>query len=266
MLIHLHNTVDLTNKPEASDEPNGTCEDEEEEDHDEGVPKVQHSGHNTMYAQLAEEVVDAVDEQVESCAARCEEAAPPPVVILSTQVEVTEEHSGLRAGDHQDEEHQEQEAKHVVCLRWPDGVEDEEQLDEDAAEGQHPAHDDARQRSGVHTLLRDLPWDLVCPHWVLQTPLSVSKEGTNKGERHRHQEPEGQEGQQGGEGDGSTGPFVPQHQVHDEEQAKHNTWAEHWCQQNICLPLFTAKALVEAGGNIASREAKTDVQHHCTGH
>lgn len=54
-------------------------------------------------------------------------------------------------------------------------------------------------------------------------PLSVSKEGANKGEWHRHQEPEGQEGQQGGEGDGSTGPFVPQHQVHDEKQAKHNT-------------------------------------------
>lgn len=54
-------------------------------------------------------------------------------------------------------------------------------------------------------------------------PLPVSKEGANKGERHRDQEPEGQEGQQGGEGDGRTGPFVPQHQVHDEEQSKHNT-------------------------------------------
>lgn len=35
-----------------------------------------------MYAQLAEEVVDAVDEQVEGRAARCEEATPPPVIIL----------------------------------------------------------------------------------------------------------------------------------------------------------------------------------------
>lgn len=39
-----------------------------------------------MYAQLAEEVVDTVDEQVEGCAARCEEAAPPPVVILKVKV------------------------------------------------------------------------------------------------------------------------------------------------------------------------------------
>lgn len=84
-------------------------------------------------------------------------------------MEIAEEHSGLRAGNHQDEEHQEQEAKHVIRLWWPDGVEDEEQLDEDAAKGQHPTHDDARQRSRVHTLLGDLPWDLVCPHRVLQT-------------------------------------------------------------------------------------------------
>lgn len=88
-----------------------------------------------MYAQLAEEVVDAVDEEIECCAAWGEEAAPPPMVILSTQVEVAEQHGRLRARHHQDEEYKEQEAKHVVGLRGPDGVEDKEELDEDAAKG-----------------------------------------------------------------------------------------------------------------------------------
>lgn len=90
-------------------------------------------------------------------------------------MEITEEHSSLRAGNHQDEEHQEQETKHIICLWRPNGVEDEEQLDEDAAKGQHATHNDARQRSCIHTLLRDLPWDLVCSHRVLQTLYQIRK-------------------------------------------------------------------------------------------
>lgn len=82
-------------------------------------------------------------------------------------MEVAEEDGGLRAGDHQDEEHQEQEAEHVVGLGGPDGVQDEEELDEDAAEGQDAAHDDARQRLRVYALLGDLPWDLVGADGVL---------------------------------------------------------------------------------------------------
>lgn len=52
--------------------------------------------------------------------------------------------------------------------------------------------------------------------------LSVAKEGTNECERNRDQEPEGQESQQCGEGYGSTWTLVPQNQVHQEEQCKHN--------------------------------------------
>ena len=50
---------------------------------------------------------------------------------------------------------------------WPDAVEDEEELDEDAAKGQHATHDDARQGAGVQRLVWDLAWDLVCAHWML---------------------------------------------------------------------------------------------------
>lgn len=38
-----------------------------------------------MYAQLAEEVVDAVNKQIEGCASRGEEATPPPMVILKEE-------------------------------------------------------------------------------------------------------------------------------------------------------------------------------------
>lgn len=58
----------------------------------------------------------AVDEQVAGRGARRQEGAPPPVVVLGAQVEVAQQDRGLRAGDHQDHKHQEQETEHVVHL------------------------------------------------------------------------------------------------------------------------------------------------------
>ena len=49
----------------------------------------------------------------------------------------------------------------------PDTVEDEEELDEDAAEWKHSPHDDPREGAGVERLLRDLAGDLVGPHGML---------------------------------------------------------------------------------------------------
>ena len=49
----------------------------------------------------------------------------------------------------------------------PDAVEDEEELDEDAAERQDSTHDDAREWLCVERLLWDLSRDLIGPHWML---------------------------------------------------------------------------------------------------
>ena len=58
-------------------------------------------------------------------------------------MEVAEQDGRLWAGDDEDEEDEEEESVHVVDLRAPDAVQDEEQLDEDAAEGEDAAHYDA---------------------------------------------------------------------------------------------------------------------------
>ena len=59
-------------------------------------------------------------------------------------MEVAEENCGLGAGDDQDDEHEEEEAVHVVDLAAPDAVQHEEELDEDAAKGKDTSHDDSR--------------------------------------------------------------------------------------------------------------------------
>ena len=52
-----------------------------------------------------------------------------------------------------------------MCL--PDAIEDEEELDEDAAEGKDASHDDTGQWTCVERLLGDLTRDLVGAHGVL---------------------------------------------------------------------------------------------------
>lgn len=83
-LINLHNTVDLGNKPEASKEANRSCEQEEQEDDDSGVSKVEEGRCETFHLQLGEEVVYAVDEEVDGSEATREERSPPPVVVFCT--------------------------------------------------------------------------------------------------------------------------------------------------------------------------------------
>ena len=65
------------------------------------------------------------------------------MVVFAAQLEVAHDNGDLRAGDQQDDEHQEEEAEHVVELMLPDGREDEEQLNEHRAEGQNTSHQDS---------------------------------------------------------------------------------------------------------------------------
>ena len=116
---------------------------------------------------------------------------------------------------------------HVVDLAAPDAVQHKEELDEDAAEGEHAAHDDPWDRLGVDRLVGNLPRNLVCPHRLLNRRLPEAEVGSDEGERHGHAEPEGEQRHQGEEGDGGRGPVVPQNQVEDKEVTEDNARAEH---------------------------------------
>lgn len=59
-----------------------TCEEEEHEDHDHGVTKVEDGAGHSDDLQLWEEVMHSVDEQVDCCEAAGQEGTPPPVVVL----------------------------------------------------------------------------------------------------------------------------------------------------------------------------------------
>lgn len=149
ILIHFDHTVDLWHKPETCKESDGSCEQEENKDNHCSVSKVEECGGEALHLQLGEEVVDAVDEEVDGREAWGQERPPPPVVILRTKVEIAQENSGLTAGDDQDDEHQEQEAKHVVGLVGPNTVQNEEKLNKNTSKWQNSSHNNTRQWTGV---------------------------------------------------------------------------------------------------------------------
>jgi len=189
-LVHLHNAVNLPNKPIAGEEADTSCEQEEAEDHDAGVAKVEEGGGRPLNVQLGQEIVHTVAGQVEGREAAGQEAAPPPVVVLSTQVKVAEEDGSLWASNNQNQVHQEQKPVHVVYLGWPDGVENKEELNEDTTEGQDSSHDDAGNRLVVNALVGDLSWNLVCSHRLFNHWFSKSEICSHKGERYADAEPE----------------------------------------------------------------------------
>lgn len=119
-LIHFDDTVNLSYEPEGRKKSDRSCQKEEAENHDGGVPEVEEGGGSALDVQLGQEVVDAVAGQIEGREPARQKAAPPPVVILSTEMKVAEEDGSLGAGDDQDDVHQEQEPVHVVNLRGPD--------------------------------------------------------------------------------------------------------------------------------------------------
>ena len=59
-----------------------TGEEEEEEHNDGGVSEVEEGGGGALDLELGDEVVDAVDGQVEGGEPRGQEASPPPMVVL----------------------------------------------------------------------------------------------------------------------------------------------------------------------------------------
>ena len=105
--------------------------------------------------------MSGVDEKVEGGEARGHKTSPPPVVILCSKVEITQKNCGFGTSDDQNNGDKEKEAEHVVDLVGPERVEDEKQLDEDAAKWQDAAHDNAGNRSSVENLLRNVSWNRI---------------------------------------------------------------------------------------------------------
>lgn len=69
--VDLHDTVYLPDKPETSKEPDRSRKQIKEDNHDKRVPKVQECRRGIFNLQLSEEVMTAVQKQVNGGKSRC---------------------------------------------------------------------------------------------------------------------------------------------------------------------------------------------------
>ena len=115
------------------------------------------------------------------------------MVILGAKMKVGQEDGSLGTRDDEDDKDEEEKAEHVIGLMRPNAVENEEELNEDAAEGEDAAHDDSRERARVDGLVGDLARDLVCPHGMLDRALLEAEIRADEGQRHGHTEPQCQQ-------------------------------------------------------------------------
>mmetsp|Transcript_17586 Transcript_17586/g.51086 ORF Transcript_17586/g.51086 Transcript_17586/m.51086 type:complete len:325 (+) Transcript_17586:762-1736(+) len=181
------------------------------------------------------------------------------MVVLRAELEVAHDDGDLRAGDHQDHEHEEEEAEDVVELVEPDGGEDEEELDEDRAEGEHAAHNDGECGPHVPHLLGYLARDLVGAHGELGGLALVAEVGAQEDEGRGDAEPEQEQGHEGSEGHRARGRLSPDEKVEHEENHEHHAGVEGRGEHGVLLPRRAAlEGLEEVGGEEARGHAHED--------
>mmetsp|Transcript_27966 Transcript_27966/g.65311 ORF Transcript_27966/g.65311 Transcript_27966/m.65311 type:complete len:466 (-) Transcript_27966:756-2153(-) len=256
--VHLDGGEDLPYEPVAGVETDGAGQQEEDDGGDEHVPEIEERRDELGDLELGEEVEDGVGEHVPGRRARRQEGAPPPVVVLRAQLEVAHDHRDLGARDDEDDEDEQQEAEDVVELVQPDGREDEEELYEDGAEGQHASH--RHREGGLHVphLLGHLARDLIDAHGHLERLASVAEVGAEEDERHRDAEPEDEQRAQRAEGDGARRLLSPDDEVEHEEDDEDHAREEARGQDDVLLPLDALEVLVEEGGRVAGRNPHED--------
>ena len=117
-LINLDSGVYFPDEEERGEEANGAGDEPEGDGDDDSVDEIDQGGHEVVDVELRVEVKDAVSEHVNSRAPGDGERAPPPVIIFRAELKVDHDDADLRAGDHQDDEDQEEESEEVVKLKY----------------------------------------------------------------------------------------------------------------------------------------------------
>lgn len=111
--------------------------------------------------QLREVVPDTIHKYPKRRASTNEEGMPPPIIVLRAELDVDRHDGDLGDCDDEDDGHDGEEAEDVVVAGFilPQGLEDEEQLDEDDCEGDETAEEDGLRGADIPRLDRHLTWN-----------------------------------------------------------------------------------------------------------
>mmetsp|Transcript_60899 Transcript_60899/g.143875 ORF Transcript_60899/g.143875 Transcript_60899/m.143875 type:complete len:214 (-) Transcript_60899:891-1532(-) len=208
-------------------------------------------------------VVDGVDKKVECHGSASEEGAPPPSIVLRTELKVDEHNRHLGHGNDEDGRDKEEETEHVVEPVLPDRPQDDCQLDEHNAEWEHTRQEERGPGLEVPWLRWNLPWNAVRPTRDLVGVALEPHEAAQKHKREGDPEPKQHDGDHGPEGDGAGGALGPDDEVDQEEHGKHNA-REHHARPECALEqvLFLEKLAEPSGEPAGDTAQKTIEQQH----
>ena len=182
------------------------------------------------------------------------------MVVLGAELKVGHDHGDLGARDDNNKEHEEQEAEQVVVLILPDGREDEEELDEAGAEGQHARHQRADQRMHVPDLVGHLARYLIGAHRLRVRLLAVAEVVAEEHEGQRDAEDHGEQGDHGRERHRARRSLAPDEEVEQERGAEQYERVEEGGGERGLLPLNAAQRLVQAAAVVARYKSHEHVE------
>mmetsp|Transcript_39194 Transcript_39194/g.116592 ORF Transcript_39194/g.116592 Transcript_39194/m.116592 type:complete len:252 (+) Transcript_39194:187-942(+) len=152
-LVALDVAVDCPHERRGCDVPDRSARQRQPDTKHERVPEEEAGLKQARHLRLEHKVVQRKQEHVERRRRAHPKRHPLPVVVFRVQEEVGADDRHTSRHGHQNDDHQQHEAIHIVDLVPPEAGEDEVHLDEDGAKWQQPA----RQCDG--------PW--------LEVPLSL---------------------------------------------------------------------------------------------
>jgi hypothetical protein len=117
--INLQRAIDLEIEPVAGIESNRPRHKEEDQRKGRHVTEVDERRQETTDVQLHEIIPHRVEESVASTGPCSQERSPPPAVVFSTEMKVTEEDRDLGTGDDQDDHDKEQKPEDIINLMKP---------------------------------------------------------------------------------------------------------------------------------------------------
>mmetsp|Transcript_6274 Transcript_6274/g.9515 ORF Transcript_6274/g.9515 Transcript_6274/m.9515 type:complete len:577 (+) Transcript_6274:207-1937(+) len=260
--IALDHTVDVADKQQRAEEPNGPQQDEESVRDDRHVAKVEGALQEAFHVGALEVVEEGVGVDEESGSPAAEQGAPPPTMVLAGQLEVHQGNSDEGGDDEQHDEGQEQDPKEGVDLVAPYTGKDVVQLNVDGTEGQEASHEHLGQRVAVPGDVRgDLAHGLGGAAGYIHITRGVApNDAPNYRQGERHQAPQGDDYQDGMPGQGGGGLGLPGHGV-DPAEDDHQGQGEHQAgHHHVPRPVPPAHLAVQATGYETANEGGDDVQ------
>ena len=117
LLIHLNCPVDLSHKPETSEEANGSCNEAKRNRHHKHVSKVNHSGNKTSDFKFRRVIPNGVEEKIDSRRTSGQESSPPPAIVFIAKLKVAHYNRDLSSSYDQNDKHNEEKAKYKIELK-----------------------------------------------------------------------------------------------------------------------------------------------------